>query len=204
MFKRKRHCISPSASLLDPVLVPRSQLYVLNCLNLARNLGFAYARYVIHLVSILFIPNYSLFHQGEIPLVVNVESADIMATLVNLKREHKDITGHDLRLTFSGATEAHILAKEIARAGISVILTSPRTYPGIWEQKRMQVIYIFSDKHGQGLLYFLICFGDCLDYRVRHCLSIVHLAPCWLKESVYLLVSLTKPLLGTLDLKLLG
>jgi hypothetical protein len=66
-----------------------------------------------------------------------------MAILVNLKREHKDITGHDLRLTFSGATEAHLLAKEISRAGISVILTSPRTYPSVWEQKRMQVVYFF-------------------------------------------------------------
>jgi len=66
-----------------------------------------------------------------------------MATLVNLKQEHKDITGKDLRLTFSGATEAHLLAKEIARAGISVILTSPRSYPSVWEQKRMQVIFSF-------------------------------------------------------------
>jgi len=75
--------------------------------------------------------------EGHIPLVVDVESMDIMATLINLKREYEDITGNDLRLTFSGATEAHLLAEEIARAGISVILTSPRPYPGVWEQRRI-------------------------------------------------------------------
>jgi hypothetical protein len=75
--------------------------------------------------------------QGDIPLVVNVDSADIMATLVNLKREFEDITLNKLKLTFSGAAEAHLLAEEIAKAGISVILTSPRTYPFSWEQRRM-------------------------------------------------------------------
>jgi hypothetical protein len=67
-----------------------------------------------------------------------------MATLVNLKREYEDITGNRLKLTFSGATEAHLLAEEIARAGISVILTSPRPFPYTWEQRRMQVVLFFS------------------------------------------------------------
>ena len=60
-----------------------------------------------------------------------------MATLVNLKREFEHVTGNHLKLTFSGATEAHLLAEEIAKADISVILTSPRTYPTYWEQRRM-------------------------------------------------------------------
>jgi len=68
-----------------------------------------------------------------------------MATLVNLKREYEVITGNDLRLTFSGAAEAHLLAKEIASAGISVILTSPRAYPAVWEQRRMQVLLCIGD-----------------------------------------------------------
>jgi len=60
-----------------------------------------------------------------------------MATLINLKAEFEAETGRKLRLTFSGATEAHILAKEIAEADISVVLTSPRLFPMLWEQKRM-------------------------------------------------------------------
>ena len=67
-----------------------------------------------------------------------------MATLINLKQKYEDVTGNDLRLTFSGAAEAHLLAKEITRARISVILTSPRAYPILWEQRRMQVVVFFS------------------------------------------------------------
>ncbi|KAF8967351.1 hypothetical protein BDZ97DRAFT_1938242 [Flammula alnicola] len=39
--------------------------------------------------------------------------------------------GKTLKLTFSGGTEAHLLAKEIATAGVSVILTSSRPYPAL-------------------------------------------------------------------------
>ncbi|KDR69239.1 hypothetical protein GALMADRAFT_128703 [Galerina marginata CBS 339.88] len=75
--------------------------------------------------------------EGAIPLVVSVESSDIMATLVELKSEYQNATGKTLQLTFSGGSEAHLLAKEIAAAGVSVILTSPRPYPGTWEQRRI-------------------------------------------------------------------
>ena len=60
-----------------------------------------------------------------------------MATLVNLKREFEGINRNGLRLTFSGAAEAHLLAEEIAKAGISVVLTTPRSYPLRWEQRRV-------------------------------------------------------------------
>ena len=104
-----------------------------------------YARYVCHVfILLLFLHSHLILSspslQGEIPLVVNVDSADVMATLVNLKQEFEDITRNHLRLTFSGAAEAHLLAEEIAGAGISVILTSPRTYPFSWEQRRMYVV----------------------------------------------------------------
>ncbi|RDB22990.1 Imidazolonepropionase [Hypsizygus marmoreus] len=73
---------------------------------------------------------------GAIPLVVNVDSADVMATLLNLKAEYEVSSSNTLRLTFSGAAEAHLLADEIGKAGVSVILTSPRPYPGYWEERR--------------------------------------------------------------------
>lgn len=75
--------------------------------------------------------------QGQMTLVISVVNADIMSTLVHLKSEYEEMTGKILKMTFSGATEAHLLAKEIAAADISVILTSPRPYPGTWEQRRM-------------------------------------------------------------------
>ncbi|KAG5644405.1 hypothetical protein DXG03_008572 [Asterophora parasitica] len=73
---------------------------------------------------------------GDIPLVVNVDSADIMATLLDLKSQYESSSGNALRLTFAGAAEAHLLAEEIAKAEVSVILTAPRPYPGDWGKRR--------------------------------------------------------------------
>jgi len=69
--------------------------------------------------------------------VVDVENADIMATLLRLKEEFEAHSGVKLRLTFSGATEAHLIAHEIARAGVSVIITQSKPFPDTWEQRRM-------------------------------------------------------------------
>ncbi|KAG6849988.1 hypothetical protein H0H93_002778 [Arthromyces matolae] len=75
--------------------------------------------------------------QGMLPLVVRVHSADVMASLIKLKKETEDLTGANIRLTFSGANEAHLLAKEIGEANIGVILTSPRPFPGTWKSRRI-------------------------------------------------------------------
>ncbi|KAF9012391.1 hypothetical protein BDQ17DRAFT_1419786 [Cyathus striatus] len=74
---------------------------------------------------------------GKLPLVVTVQSADIMATLIQLKKEVEKKTGSDLQLVFSGANEAHILAKEIGENGIGVILTPSRPFPTTWKSKRI-------------------------------------------------------------------
>jgi imidazolonepropionase-like amidohydrolase len=75
--------------------------------------------------------------KGQTTLVIDVESADIMATLLQLKDEYEANSGRELRMTFAGATEAHILAHEIARAGVSVIVTQSKPYPSTWEQRRI-------------------------------------------------------------------
>ncbi|KAI0305776.1 carbohydrate esterase family 9 protein [Multifurca ochricompacta] len=75
--------------------------------------------------------------RGHIPLVVETHSADVIATLVELKREFEANTGLPLRMTITGATEAHLLASELAEAGVGVILTRPRPFPGTWEQRRI-------------------------------------------------------------------
>lgn len=71
------------------------------------------------------------------PLVVEVQNADVMASLIRLKEEVEEASGTSLKLTFSGAQEAHLLAEEIGRAGVGVILTSPRPFPLSWESQRM-------------------------------------------------------------------
>lgn len=74
---------------------------------------------------------------GEIPLVINVHNADAIASLIRLKKEVEDELDVDLKLVFVGATEAHLLAREIAKAGVGVILAPVRPFPRTWEQRRM-------------------------------------------------------------------
>ncbi|KAH9001980.1 carbohydrate esterase family 9 protein [Lactarius hatsudake] len=75
--------------------------------------------------------------EGRIPLVIETHSVDVIATLIELKREFEVRTGCPLRLTIAGATEAHLLASELAEAGVGVILTRARPFPGSWEQRRI-------------------------------------------------------------------
>ena len=76
--------------------------------------------------------------------MIDVQSADTMATLLRLKGEieHKVFSEtnlhKELKLTFSGATEAHLLARELRQAKVGV-LVRPRSFPYTWESKRMYV-----------------------------------------------------------------
>jgi len=60
-----------------------------------------------------------------------------MASLVLLKRSVEDNRGSKIEIVFTGATEAHLLAKELGEAQIGVILSPSRPFPGSWEQKRL-------------------------------------------------------------------
>jgi hypothetical protein len=72
-----------------------------------------------------------------LPLVVEVHSADIMASLINLKKEIETRHRTLIKLTFAGASEAHILAKEIGAAKVGVILNPARPFPATWKSRRM-------------------------------------------------------------------
>ncbi|CAE6420173.1 unnamed protein product [Rhizoctonia solani] len=74
---------------------------------------------------------------GQVPLVITVHKADDMATLLELKAEIEDLTSVPLRVTFAGATEAHLIAKEIAAAGVGVIVIPTRSFPASWDQARI-------------------------------------------------------------------
>ncbi|KAJ7636949.1 carbohydrate esterase family 9 protein [Roridomyces roridus] len=73
---------------------------------------------------------------GKIPLVVNAESADVIASLITLKKEIEAASGKSVRLTIAGASEVHLLAKEIGEAGVGVIVQQ-RPFPAYWEAKRI-------------------------------------------------------------------
>lgn len=74
---------------------------------------------------------------GLLVLVVDVESADVMASLIGLKAEIEASTGKALKMTFTGASEAHLLAAEISEASIGVIVTPARPFPASWERRRV-------------------------------------------------------------------
>ncbi|KAI0690094.1 carbohydrate esterase family 9 protein [Cytidiella melzeri] len=75
--------------------------------------------------------------EGKMPLVINVESADIIATLIHLKCEVEEAVGSSLKFVFAGASEAHLIAAEIGQAGAGVILTPFHAFPSRWEQRRI-------------------------------------------------------------------
>ncbi|OCH94314.1 hypothetical protein OBBRIDRAFT_823596 [Obba rivulosa] len=75
--------------------------------------------------------------EGTIPLVIDVNSADIMATLLRLKREVEDKRGSFMNMVFARATEAYIIADEIAQARVGVILSPPRPFPATWDDRRI-------------------------------------------------------------------
>ena len=75
-----------------------------------------------------------------------------MASLLILKAEVEDKIGSRMRVVFSGATEAHLLAGEIGKevaneyaristvtgnADVGVILNPARPFPMVWDQRRM-------------------------------------------------------------------
>ena len=60
-----------------------------------------------------------------------------MASLINLKKEVESEHGTVIQMTFGGASEAHILAKEISAAKVGVILNPARPFPSTWKSRRM-------------------------------------------------------------------
>lgn len=75
--------------------------------------------------------------QGQIPLIVEAYNADIIATLIILKREVEIETRKSMKMTITGAAEAYMLAKELSESGIGVILNPARPFPYVWEGRRM-------------------------------------------------------------------
>lgn len=83
-----------------------------------------------------------------------MQSVDAMATLIELKAEVENHFGSEMRMSFVGANEAHILAKELGehivqqrrfspsignfegQARVGIILDPPRPYPLTWDSRR--------------------------------------------------------------------
>ena len=75
--------------------------------------------------------------QGKVTLVVNTDSADIIATLILLKKEIERESESEVQLTITGGLEAHLLAKELAEAKIGVVQIQARPFLAVWDRRRM-------------------------------------------------------------------
>ena len=69
-----------------------------------------------------------------------MKNADIIASLLKLKQEVEASSGTLIKMTLVGASEAHLLAAELAAANVGVIVTPPRPFPFTWEGRRMSVL----------------------------------------------------------------
>ena len=69
--------------------------------------------------------------------MIAVESADAIASLIRLKAEVEEDLETTIKFVFAGATEAHLLAKEIGESGAGVIIAPTRPFPHSWEERRM-------------------------------------------------------------------
>ncbi|KAL4247110.1 hypothetical protein ABKN59_001378 [Abortiporus biennis] len=79
---------------------------------------------------------FSRVAQGEIPIIFEVNNADIIAALIRLKKAVELKTSKQLRVVLVGASEAHLLASEIAQENIGVILNPAKSYPNEWDDAR--------------------------------------------------------------------
>lgn len=68
---------------------------------------------------------------------MHTHSADVIATLIVLKRQVEHHTKNHIKLTIAGGGEAHLLAKELGKANVGVILNPARPFPASWESRRI-------------------------------------------------------------------
>lgn len=81
--------------------------------------------------------------EGEMPLVIDVHSADIIAAILRVKvdvesalRQKDGAPPANINLILFGGAESHLLAPELAAANTSVILAPLLPYSETWDQRR--------------------------------------------------------------------
>lgn len=95
--------------------------------------------------------------QGHTTLAVHAESADIISSIIKLTTEIEEAQQTKLKVTIVGAAEAHLVAVELGKAGIGVILNPARPFPATWQQRRMCALFFLLSLFQGGELIFLSC-----------------------------------------------
>lgn len=69
--------------------------------------------------------------QGDLPVVIQVDNKDEIASIIHMKRQLKDV-----RFIILGGAEAHLVAPHLAQAAIPVVLMPARCYPTTWAKRQ--------------------------------------------------------------------
>ncbi|KAI9317393.1 hypothetical protein BX666DRAFT_1856754 [Dichotomocladium elegans] len=69
--------------------------------------------------------------QGQIPVVVETNGKDEIASIVHMKRS----VLQDVKFVILGGAEAYVVAKHLAQAEIAVVLMPARCYAATWQQR---------------------------------------------------------------------
>ncbi|KAK4462691.1 hypothetical protein QBC42DRAFT_296680 [Cladorrhinum samala] len=73
---------------------------------------------------------------GSLPLVVTVQSADVIAAILKVKKTVEHATGSPLPLVIYGGAESWLVADELAAAKVGVVLSPLLSYRTSWDQRR--------------------------------------------------------------------
>ncbi|KAB5582299.1 hypothetical protein GE09DRAFT_1074410 [Coniochaeta sp. 2T2.1] len=79
---------------------------------------------------------------GSLPLVLTVHSADVISSILRVKSEIQSALAQgqhkspSLRLVIFGGAESHLVARDLASAGVSVVLAPLLSYRSTWDQRR--------------------------------------------------------------------
>ncbi|KAK4225198.1 hypothetical protein QBC38DRAFT_269058 [Podospora fimiseda] len=74
--------------------------------------------------------------QGSLPLVITVQNADVIASILQVKKTVEHATGTALRLVIYGGAESWLLAEELASAKVGVVLAPLFSFRSTWDQRR--------------------------------------------------------------------
>ncbi|CAG8526980.1 2810_t:CDS:10 [Acaulospora morrowiae] len=95
---------------------------------------------------------FGLAAHGKIPLIVYTHSKDEIASLIRLK-EKVSSYGCKVKFVILGGAEAHLLAPELAKHKIPVVLLPPRPTPELWTAQNVLTGAPIDDKMGIDILH---------------------------------------------------
>ncbi|KAK8204792.1 amidohydrolase [Phyllosticta capitalensis] len=73
---------------------------------------------------------------AEMPLVIAVDSADTIASILRMKATVEKAANSKIRIALVGGAESHLVANELAEADVGVVLAPLLQYSQSWDQRR--------------------------------------------------------------------